>query len=173
MIHAEEFGLSIDRDGVWRHHGAPIARAALVKLFASVLRREADGSYWLVTPYERGPIAVADAPFVAVAVERLGSGREQVLRFVTNLDEAVEAGPGHDIHVTTDAASGGPRPYIEVRPGLPARILRSVYYELAELAELGPDGREEIAGVWSKGRFYPLEAPVAAPSATTDAPSPG
>src|SRR5258708_39935936 len=85
----EGFDMRIARDGTWFYRGTPINRLPLVKLFASVLRREADGSYWLVTPAQRGRVVVEDAPFVAVAVDRDGAGREQRLIFRTHLDETV------------------------------------------------------------------------------------
>src|SRR5438874_1515264 len=90
-----DLDMRIARDGTWFYRGSPIARMPLVKLFASVLRREEDGSYWLVTPAERGRVTVEDAPFIAVAVDREGEGRDQRLIFRTNLDEIVTAGPGH------------------------------------------------------------------------------
>ncbi len=155
-----DFGLRIAGDGTWYHQGAPIRRPALVRLFASVLRREPDGSYWLVTPVERGRIEVEDVPFVAVELERKGTGRGQELRIRTNLDEWVTIGPAHPIrlrHPTGQAAGGGRAPYVEVRPGLEARLARPVYYELVELGcEEQIDGRRRF-GVWSEGRFFPLD----------------
>jgi hypothetical protein len=150
--------MRIARDGTWFYRGTPINRLPLVKLFASILRREADGSYWLVTPAERGRVVVEDVPFVAVEVDRNGEGHEQRLIFRTNLDEIVAAGPEHPLRVDT-AASGEPAPYILVRPGLEARLLRPVFYELADIA-----GEEIIAGetqfgVWSDGVFFHLGDP--------------
>src|SRR5215469_8404949 len=133
-LHLGDLEMRIAHDGTWFYRGSPINRLALVKLFASVLRRETDGGYWLVTPAERGRIAVEDAPFIAVAVEREGEGRDQRLIFRTNLDQIVTAGPEHPLRVET-AADGTPAPYILVRPGLEARLARSVFYELVELAE--------------------------------------
>ena len=104
----------------------------LVKLFASVLRREPDGCYWLVTPAERGRIEVEDVPFLAVALTVAGEGRDQQLIFRTNLDDIVTAGPDNPLRVET-AANGEPAPYILVRDGLEARIARPVFYELVEL----------------------------------------
>lgn len=156
----EDYHIAIDSEGVWYHEGNPIRRPELVRLFASVLRREADGSYWLVTPAERGPITVADVPFLAIAVESIEDSAGSALSFTTNVGDTVVAGPGHDIHVTKDTVTGNIRPYIEVRDGLCARLTRAVYYQLAELAVPGPEaavrGEEEAFGVWSKGNFYPL-----------------
>ncbi|MBL8669737.1 MAG: DUF1285 domain-containing protein [Alphaproteobacteria bacterium] len=136
-------------------------RLPLVKLFASVLRREADGSYWLVTPYERGRIVVDDAPFVAVEVDRIGAGEDQVLRFRTNIDEEVEAGPDRPIRVTNDPSTGAPSPYILVRPGLEARLLRPVFYHLVEFGEERKERHEgrriDRYGVWSRSTFFPLD----------------
>ncbi len=151
-----DFGIAIGRDGIWYYHGSPIGRKPLVKLFASVLRREEDGEYWLVTPVERGRILVEDAPFTAVEVTSEGSGRERILRFRTNLDDEIEAGPDHPIRVDHDLASGEPSPYVHVRGRLEARILRPVYYHLVELGDEERLDGDAMYGVWSKGHFFPL-----------------
>ena len=150
--------MRIARDGTWFYRGSPIARLPLVKLFASVLRREADGRYWLVTPAERGKIEVEDVPFLAVALTVEGEGREQRLILRTNLDDIVTAGPDNPLRVET-TANGEPAPYILVRGDLEARIARPVFYELVEL------GRQERVenvtqfGVWSRGMFFRLGTP--------------
>lgn len=144
-----DFDLRIRRDGMWLYRGAPIARPALVKLFASVLRREADGSYWLVTPYERGRVDVEAAPFVAVDVDFVGT---QVV-FRTNLDEQVAAGPLHPI-VLVAADDGSHIPHITVRDGLEARVARAAFYRLVE----GATTHEDRLGVWSDGVFFDLGA---------------
>lgn len=153
-----DLDMRIARDGTWFYRGTPINRMPLVKLFASVLRREDDGGYWLVTPAERGRVAVEDAPFVAVAVDREGEGRDQRLIFRTNLDEIVTAGPGHELRVET-AADGTPAPYITVRPGLEALLARPVFYELAELGGEEMIAGESQFGVWSGGMFFRLGDP--------------
>jgi hypothetical protein len=150
-----DLDMRISRDGTWFYRGSPIGRPALVKLFASVLRREPDGCYWLVTPVERGRIEVEDVPFLAVALTVEGEGREQHLIFRTNLDDIVTVGSDHPLRVET-AENGEPSPYIAVRDNLEARLGRSVFYELVEL------GKEELIegtrqfGVWSRGRFFRL-----------------
>jgi hypothetical protein len=147
-----DFDLRIARDGTWLYRGTPISRPALVRLFARVLRREDDGGYWLVTPFEKGRLRVDDAPFVAVDFDAEGSGESQALVFRTNLDERVAAGPARPI-VVRAAPDGTPAPYVLVRPGLEARIARAPYYRLVEIAvERG--GR---FGVWSGGAFFALE----------------
>ena len=147
-----DLDMRIAADGRWFYRGSPIGRPALVKLFASVLRRESDGQYWLVTPAERGRVVVDDVPFTAVEVTAHGVGRDQCLVFRSNLDEEATAGDDHPIRVETDPLSGSPRPYILIRDGLEARILRSVFYHLADLGEAEGDR----FGVWSSGRFFPL-----------------
>lgn len=149
-----DFDIRIGRDGTWYYQGSPIGRKPLVKLFASVLRREADGSYWLVTPYERGRILVDDAPFVAVECDIEGEGRAQRLVFRTNLDERVTADAEHPLRVA-EKEGGEPSPYVLVRPGLEALIARSVYYQLVERAVTAPDSPQTL-GLWSGGRFFPL-----------------
>ncbi len=155
-----DFDIRIARDGTWFHQGSPIGRKPLVRLFASVLRREADGEFWLVTPVERGRVIVDDAPFVAVELAASGTGSSQILRFRTNIDDWVEADAAHPIRVAQAPDSGEPRPYILVRDGLEALIARSAYYHLVELAverEAGGEtGGETVLGVWSKETFFPL-----------------
>jgi hypothetical protein len=150
--------MRIARDGTWFYRGSPISRIALVKLFASVLRREPDGCYWLVTPAERGRIDVEDVPFLAVALTVQGERREQQLIFRTNLDDIVTAGPDNPLRVET-AASGEPAPYILVRDDLEARLARSVFYDLVELGNEEPIGQATQFGVWSRGRFFRLGDP--------------
>jgi uncharacterized protein len=151
----------IRRDGTWMYRGSPIGRKELVCLFGSVLKREADGSFWLETPAERGRIAVEDAPFVAVELDWTGVGRGQALSFRTNVDEMVTADRDHPIRVAHDLLTCEPTPYLLVRPGagrLPveARISRAVYYELVALAEPGMVCGRRMLGVWSCHTFFPL-----------------
>lgn len=160
----ERYDIRIRRDGVWVHEGGPIRRMELVKLFAGALRRDAAGDYWLETPAERGRIVVEDAPFIIVEMAATGAGRGQVLRFRTNVDDWVTAGPDHPLTLAPDPAAGGGAPveaalvpYVMVRAGLTARLNRAVYYELAGLAgDDDPDGGGRL-GVWSDGVFFPLQ----------------
>jgi len=146
----------IQRDGTWLYRGSAIERKELVCLFASVLKRESDGSFWLETPAERGKIEVEDAPFVAVELDWRGDGRQQTLSFRTNVDQVVTAGPEHSIRVAHDILTCEPTPYILVRPGIEARINRAVYYELVALAVPEWVGCRRMLGVWSCGRFFAL-----------------
>jgi len=150
------FNIRIARDGTWFYHGSPIGRKPLVQLFASVLRRDDSGRYWLVTPAERGLIDVDDAPFTAIEVNASGTGRCQDLVFRTNLDEEVTAGPAHPIRVTEDPRTGEPSPYLHVRDRLEALIARPVFYQLAELGVQEVVDGTKAFGVWSGRRFFPL-----------------
>jgi len=164
-----DFDMRIATDGTWFYRGSPIARLPLVKLFASVLRREG-GEYWLVTPIERARVLVDDVPFTVVELVAIRDETGPALRFRTNIDEHVTADAEHPIRVVEDDQTGEPRPYVLVRPGLEARILRPVFYELAELAEERGAGGAAVAddrsdhresqgeewGVWSRGRFFPI-----------------
>lgn len=152
----------IKRDGTWLYQGTPINRKELVCLFASVLRREEDGSWWLQTPAERGRIDVEDAPFLAVELDWSGDGRQQVLSFRTNVDQVITAGREHPIRVAHDLMTCEPTPYLLVRPGavshlgIEARINRATYYELVALAVPEWVGAKRMLGVWSSGMFFPL-----------------
>lgn len=153
-----DLDMRIARDGTWFYRGTPINRLPLVKLFATVLRRDPDGGYSLVTPIERGRVTVEDAPFIAVEVERRGEGQGQELIFRTNLDEIVAAGPDHPIRVDT-AANDEPMPYLLVRPGLEARLARPVFYELVAYADAAREAGDVQFGVWSGGAFFSLGDP--------------
>ncbi|CAN7215134.1 DUF1285 domain-containing protein [Phenylobacterium sp. LjRoot219] len=148
-----EIDIVIRKDGTWVHEGGVIGREALVRLFSTVLRRDPDGIY-LVTPHEKLRIAVEDAPFVAVRVDRVEDG---ALRFLTNVGDEVEAGPDHPIRVETDAA-GEPRPYVHVRGGLEALITRPVFYELVDHAEERATARGAEFGLASNGAWFPIGA---------------
>lgn len=151
----EHYDIKILKNGTWLYNGTPINRHNLVKLFATVLQRDADGRYWLVTPYERGVIEVEDAPFTAIELRVESAGREQKLSFRTNLDDWVVAGAAHPIRVAHDADTQAPSPYVMVRGGMEAKVSRAVYYELAALA-VPADADAGTWGVWSNGEFYPL-----------------
>ncbi len=151
----------IKRDGTWLYRGTPISRKELVCLFSGVLKREADGSFWLETPAERGRIEVEDAPFVAVELHWCGNERDQVLSFRTNIDQMITAGPEHPIRVAHDLLTCEPTPYLHVRNGsgaapVEARINRAVYYELVALAVPGMVRGRRVLGVWSSGAFFSL-----------------
>jgi hypothetical protein len=150
--HCGDSAMRIARDGTWFHEGSPIGRAAMVRLFSTILRREPDGSFVLVTPVEKLTIKVEDAPFVAVELRSEGEGRERSLAFRLNTGDVVIAGPEHPLRFVE--APDGPHPYLEVRRGLDALVARSVYYELASLA-LEEDA--DPPGLWSGGAFFPLE----------------
>jgi uncharacterized protein len=150
------FDIRIARDGTWFYRGSPIARLPLVRLFSTVLRRDEEGIYWLVTPAERGRITVEDAPFAAVELQVAGEGREQQLIFRTNVDDTVAAGADHPLRVVNDRETGAPNPYVRVRDGLEARLTRPVFYELVERGSEERVGAATLYGVWSKGEFFPL-----------------
>jgi hypothetical protein len=156
QVDCGNFDIHIARDGTWSYRGSPIERLPLVKLFASVLRRDAAGGYWLVTPVERGRITVEDVPFSAVELTVTGKGKEQVLVFRTTLDDSVSADESHPLRVDNDDVTGEPNPYIVVRDGLEARLSRAVFYHLVELGREERVGDTARFGVWSKGTFFPL-----------------
>lgn len=148
--------MRIARDGSWHYMGSPISRVPMVKLFASILRREPDDSYVLVTPVEKVGITVDDVPFTAVEMVRDGSGTDQRLAFRTNLDEVVPLDADHPLRVEINADTGEPSPYILVRDRLEARISRPVYYELAEIADQHIRAGRMTAGLWSAGTYFTL-----------------
>jgi hypothetical protein len=146
-----EIDMRIAADGAWFYRGTPIAREALVRLFASILRRESDGRYVLVTPVEKVAIAVEDAPFLAVEMA-IEAGPPRALVFRTNVGDILAAGPEHPLRFRTDAGTGGLKPYLRVRAGIEALATRPLALELAELAE----ERAGVLGVSSGGVLFPF-----------------
>ena len=156
-----DIDMRIDGNGTWFHQGSPIGRKELVRLFASVLRRDEDGAYWLITPAEMARIQVEDAPFLAVELTATGEGPEQTLTIRTNLDATVTIGEEHPLRLTFDPETGEPAPYVVLKGGIEAKITRAVYYELVSLGvEENPETEKNDAtgrfGVWSGGVFFSL-----------------
>jgi hypothetical protein len=149
--------MRIAPDGTWFYMGSPIGREAMVRLFASVLRKDADGETYLVTPVERVGIAVDDAHFVAVEMHAEGDASAQVLTFRTNVGDIVVAGPEHPIRFTIDTENGGVKPYILVRGRLEARVNRTVTYQMLDLGTEDMIGSTRWFGVRSGGQFFPIQ----------------
>ena len=149
-----DIDMRIAADGAWFYGGTPVARPALVRLFASILRRDPE-RYVLVTPVERVGIVVEDAPFTAVAMLASGAGDAQTLAFRTNVDDETSAGPDHPLRFETGPA-GVVTPYVHVRDELWARIVRPVFYDLVELGEEREHEGQAWYGVRSGGRFFPM-----------------
>ena len=148
-----DIDMRIAGDGTWFYQRTPIGRAALVKLFASVLQREGD-KYFLVTPVEKCGIAVDDAPFLAVELEVEGRGAGRQLHFRTNVDDWVGCGPEHTLRFEPEPETGGLKPYLHVRRDLWAKVTRALFYDLVELGEEREIAGECMFGVVSAGEFF-------------------
>ncbi|WP_338049129.1 DUF1285 domain-containing protein [Rhodoplanes elegans] len=149
--------MRIAADGTWFYQGSPIGRAALVKLFASVLRRDGD-RYVLVTPVEKCGIVVDDAPFLAVEMvaEPAAGDGAPVLRFRTNVDDWVTCDADHALRFEPEPGTGGLKPYLHVRRGLWARVVRPVYYDLVARGEERAVDGAAMFGVASGAAFFPM-----------------
>ena len=151
-----DLDMEIKADGTWFYLGTPIGRAPLVQLFSTVLRKDADGRTYLVTPVEKVGIRVADAPFVAVEMDVSGRGDAQTITFRTNVGDVVEVGPQHPLRFVDEDATGGLKPYVLVRGRLEALVARPVMYELVEYGEeVSVDG-VSMFSVRSGGEVYPI-----------------
>jgi uncharacterized protein len=151
--HCGDIGMEILPDGTWMHEGARITREALVRLFATILRKDEDGQTYLVTPVEKIVVKVHDAPFTAIRADRVGEGKDQHIIFTTNVGDVITAGPNNPIRVERHGEE--PRPYVLVRGRLEARILRAPFYELVEWSE----PYEGKLGLWSGGACWELGKP--------------
>jgi uncharacterized protein len=140
-----DIDMRIAADGTWFYMQTPIGRPALVKLFASVLKREAN-KYFLVTPVEKAGIVVEDAPFLAVEMQAQNQTGGRLLRFRTNVDDWIECGPG----------TGGLKPYLHVRRDLWARLTRPLFYDLVALGEERDVEDRRMFGVASQDSFFPM-----------------
>jgi len=147
--------MRIAADGTWLYQDSPIGRAALVKLFASVLKREGD-RYVLVTPVEKVGIRVDDVPFLAVELRVESNDEGRILHFRTNVDDWVACGPDHALRFEHDAATDGVRPYLHVRRGLWAKASRSLLYDLVELGEEREINGHAMFGIASQGVFFAM-----------------
>jgi len=150
-----EIDIRIAADGSWFHQQRRFQRGSLVKLFASILRRE-DEEYFLVTPAEKLRIEVEDAPFVATLVERVEDNGQQAIVFTTNIGERVVVDHTHAIRIEFDADTNAPRPYVHVRAGLDALISRSAFYDLLNLAQESERGGAGYLSVTSLGEEFEL-----------------
>lgn len=139
--------MRIAADGKWYHQEGEITRPAMMRAFSTLLRRDADDRYWLVTPQQKLSIEVEDAPFIAVEMQSEGSTEERTIAFRLNSDDLIVAGPEHQVELRDGL------PYLHVRNGLWAKLARPVYYELAEisLAE-SPDAPH----IWSGGQRFAI-----------------
>lgn len=152
-----EIDIRIAADGTWYHEGRPIRRPELVRLFSRVLRRDADGCHYLVTPVEKMRIAVDDAPLHVSRMDISGSGPEQRIVFRTLTDDIIPLDAEHPLTMRPAAQGGELRPYLRARGRLDAVLLRPVYYELAGHLDEGTDAAgRRVWGVWSAGHFFPL-----------------
>jgi uncharacterized protein len=150
-----DLDIRIASDGTWFYLGTPIGRAPLVRLFASVLKREGD-KYFLVTPVEKIGIMVDDAPFLAVEMRREDTASGARLHFRTNVDDWVVCDAAHALRFERESRSGGLKPYLHVRRDLWAKVTRALFYDLVELGEEREIGGEYLFGVASGGAFFPM-----------------
>ena len=150
-----DLDIRIASDGTWFYLRTPIGRPALVKLFASVLKRE-DGRYFLVTPVEKVGIVVDDAPFLAVEMKVDDGAPGKVLHFRTNVDDWVACGREHALRFEPEAGTGGLKPYLHVRRDLWAKVTRPLFYDLVELGEERDVDGERMFGVSSGGAFFAM-----------------
>jgi len=150
-----DLDMRIAADGTWYYLKTPIGRPALVKLFASVLKREGD-KYFLVTPVEKCGITVDDAPFLAVELKAEETSAGRVLNFRTNVDDWVACGPEHPLRFEPEAGTGGLKPYLHVRRDLWAKVTRALFFDLVELGEEREVEGQAMFGVTSMGAFFAM-----------------
>lgn len=150
-----DLDIRIAADGTWSYLKTPIGRPALVRLFASVLKREGE-RYFLVTPVEKIGITVDDAPFLAVEMKVEPDPGGRILHFRTNVDEWIACGPEHALRFAPEPGTGGLKPYLHVRADLWALVTRALFYDLVELGEERMIDGVRMLGVASGGAFFAM-----------------
>lgn len=151
-----DMDLHVTRDGQWVFKGQPLAREAIVRLFSTILRKEEDGEYYLVTPVEKWRIQVEDTPLLAHSLQVSGEGDQQVISITTSVGETLEVGKNHPLEIGHYPGSEEPRPIVRVRHGIEARLVTAAYYDLVEyVVERNEDGHP-VLGVFSHGIFYKI-----------------
>ncbi|HWV54393.1 DUF1285 domain-containing protein [Pseudorhodoplanes sp.] len=150
-----DLDIRIASDGTWFYLGTPIGRAPLVRLFASVLKREGD-RYFLVTPVEKIGIVVEDAPFLAVEMRQDDTASRPRLLFRTNVDDWISCDDAHALRFEREDGTGGLKPYLHVRRNLWAKVTRALFYDLVELGEEREIDGERMFGVASGDAFFPM-----------------
>ena len=150
-----DIDMRIGADGTWFYQKTPIGRPALVKLFASVLKREGD-KYFLVTPVEKVGIVVDDVPFLAVEMHVSDDNTGRILQFRTNVDDWISVGPGHALRFEPQPKTGGLKPYLHVRRDLWAKVTRALFYDLVGMGEERDVDGETMFGVLSQGEFFAM-----------------
>jgi hypothetical protein len=149
--------MRIAQDGTWYYMGSPIGRKPLVKLFSSILRRDEDGKYYLVTPVEKCGVEVEDAPLLAIRMSVTGQGKSKSLTFETQTDDIVTVDEDHPLRFERETGTEGLKPYVLVRGRLEALVNRPIFYDLVAQGEVETVGGEDWFGVWSSGRFWPMQ----------------
>ncbi|OED42996.1 hypothetical protein ACH42_11295 [Endozoicomonas sp. (ex Bugula neritina AB1)] len=151
-----DIDMRIHRDGSWYYNGSEITRPAMVRLFSTVLRRDEDNCYYLVTPVEKVRIQVDDAPFVITGMTQRGGSAGNEFVFTTNVGDEVILNQNHPLRVEEDAQTGEPSPYIRVRDRLDGLLHRNVFYQLVDLASEQPSTEKTELVVISQGHSFSL-----------------
>jgi hypothetical protein len=123
-----EMDIVIKADGSWFYNGTIFKRMRLVKLLASVLKKE-DNEYFLVTPVEKIKITVEDAPLVLTKWEWLDVAETQ-MAVCTHLDDEFVLNSEHPLRLDEQGNM-----FVTVRRNLEAKVHRNVYYQWVELAK--------------------------------------
>lgn len=152
--HVGSIDIRIAADGTWYHDGDPIRRPALVKLFSTVLRQDADGKHYLVTPVERLAIKVDVAPLFVSDMFLEDPGPNQVVTFKTHTEDVARLDSDHPLSVTIDPQTAEPTPLVLMRGRLKGLLSRSVFYDLVDLAEEHDLEGCAVQGIMSAGTFH-------------------
>lgn len=121
----------INAQGAWYHNGSKIERDSLVRLFASILRREDDGEYYLVTPNEKWRIEVEHHPLLITDISVVTGSNGQMLEACVNTGKRVAIGEQYPLFL--DEKMGGVAA-MRLPHQLTAICNRSAWYRLVDMA---------------------------------------
>ena len=126
-----DIAIRIDPQGDWHHDGSKIERQSLVNLFASILRREEDGEYYLVTPSEKWRIEVELHPLLIIDVDVQMVDDVQYLKATLSTGREVIAGEEFPLFLD---ATVGDIAAMSLPYGLTALCGRAAWYRLVGMA---------------------------------------
>ena len=127
-----DIDIIIRADGAWYHEGEVIARDSIVRLFASILRREEDGEYYLVTPGEKWRMQVELHPLIVTDISRIETPEGGLLRATLNTGKMVDVDEKHPLFLEPRVSNVAA---IKLPHGLSALFSRNAWYRLVDMAE--------------------------------------
>ena len=152
-----EAKFQIDRECRWFYEGTEIKRHAMVCLFARYLKRDIDGRYNIVTPYERESVGVERVPFKVTKIWAEYLDNSCDLYVETNVNDVIKIDSEDRIRYFIDEKNQGVVPYVIIRENIEAVFTRSCMLDLIDYCDYHNINDGEVFGFWSNKRFFPVD----------------